>query len=300
MSRPNPSSRPDVYRRITQIILDQLEAGVRPWTRPWAGGAAAGRPLRHDGTPYRGVNVLLLWSQAAERGYDSPTWMTFRQALALGGAVRKGERGAPVVYAHVPETPGAEPDAEAEPEGPTRRRAFLKAYTVFNVAQIEGLPERYAPLPPASVNPDARVAEADAWVERVGATVRHGGSQAFYAPGPDIVQMPDFDRFVDAHGYYATLVHELVHWTRHPSRLDRDLGARRFGDAGYAREELVAEIGAAFLCADLGLALEPREDHAAYIADWIEVLKDDRRFIVSAAAHAQRAADHLHASAAAP
>jgi len=140
------------------------------------------------------------------------------------------------------------------------------------------------------------ITKSSSFFAATGADVRHGGGCAFYAPGPDFVQMPVFESFRDPEAYYATLGHELTHWTRHPARLDRDFGRRRHGDAGYAREELVAEIGAAFLCADLGLALEPREDHAAYVASWLEVLRDDKRFIFSAAAHAQRAVDFLHAA----
>lgn len=248
------------------------------------------RPLRHDGTPYNGINVLLLWGEAASRGFTRSTWMTFRQALALGAHVRKGERGATVVYANQivrDETDDTGADVQ-------QRIPFLKAYTVFNVDQIEGLPDHYDAPETVDINPEQRIARIDAFFENCGAEVRHGGGSAYYAPGPDHVQMPPFECFETADAYYSTLGHEMTHWTRHPTRLDRDFGRQRFGDAGYAREELVAELGAAFLCADLGLALEPREDHAAYIASWLEVLKDDKRFIVSAASHAQRAVDHLH------
>lgn len=290
MSRPNEPARPDIHARITHQILVQLEAGVRPWTQPWKAGAFVSRPLRHDGTPYSGINVILLWAEAANRGFSRPTWMTFRQALALGAHVRKGERGATVVYANQL----VRNEADANGEEAERRIPFLKAYTVFNLDQIEGLPE--PEIEPAPVlNPDDRIAEIDAFFTRCGADIRHGGGCAFYAPEPDYVQMPPFEAFQNADGYYATLGHEVTHWTRHPSRLDRDFGRRRHGDEGYAREELVAELGAAFLCADLGLALEPREDHAAYIGSWLRVLRDDKRFIVSAAAHAQRAVAWLQA-----
>jgi antirestriction protein ArdC len=289
MTRPNEPARPDIHARITNQIIAQLEAGVRPWTQPWKGGASVSRPLRHEGTPYRGINVVLLWAEAAARGYTAPTWMTFRQALALGAHVRKGERGSTVVYADTlvrPETTDTGEEAVA-------RIPFLKAYTVFNVDQIEDLPEGYAPTLQEPANPDARIAEAEIFFAACGAEIRHGGGSACYAPGPDVVQMPPFESFCDAGSYYATRGHEMTHWTRHPTRLDRDFGRARWGDAGYAREELVAELGSAFLCADLGLALEPREDHAAYLASWLQVLRDDKRFIVSAAAHAQRAVDYL-------
>ncbi|WP_313515154.1 zincin-like metallopeptidase domain-containing protein [Brevundimonas sp.] len=290
MTRPNEPVRPDIHQRITAAIIAQLEAGVHPWTQPWASAASVTRPLRHDGTPYSGVNIILLWAEAAHRGFTSATWMTFRQALALGAHVRKGEKGSTVVYANKLVRTETD-DAGEETE---RQIPFLKAYTVFNVEQIDGLPEAYAPTLPVLVNPDASIAEIESFFANCRADIRHGGVGAFYAPSPDYVQMPPFESFHDAHGYYATLGHEMTHWTRHPSRLDRDFGRTRWGDANYAREELVAELGAAFLCADLGLALEPREDHAGYIGHWLQVLRDDKRFIVSAAAHAQRAVAWLH------
>jgi len=288
MMRPDPA-RPDIHARITRQIITQLEAGVRPWSQPWRAGASVSRPLRHDGTPYSGINVVLLWSEAASRGFARPTWMTFRQALALGGCVRKGEHGATVVYANwLVRSDVDEAGAEAE-----HRIAFLKAYTVFNVEQIAGLPAAFDPTEAVAINNGERISRAEDFFARCGADIRHGGGSAYYAPGADYVQMPSFESFEDPVGYYATLGHEMTHWTRHPSRLDRDFGRQRHGDAGYAREELVAELGAAFLCADLGLALKPREDHAAYIGSWLKVLSDDKRFIVSAAAHAQRAVQHL-------
>ncbi|WP_426025055.1 ArdC family protein [Brevundimonas sp. TSRC1-1] len=290
MTRPNEPARPDIHTRITNQILAQLEAGVRPWIQPWTSDGKVSRPLRHDGTPYNGINILLLWSEAAVRGFTAPTWMTFRQALALGGHVRKGERGSTVVYANtLVRTETSDAGEEA-----TSRIPLLKAYTVFNIDQIEDLPERYVPQPQPAINPEVRITEAEAFFASCRADIRHGGGMAYYAPGPDIVQMPPFESFRDAESYYATLGHEMTHWTRHSSRLDRYFGRQRHGDEGYAREELVAELGAAFLCADLGLALEPREDHASYLASWLQVLRNDKRFIVSAAAHAQRAVDHLH------
>jgi antirestriction protein ArdC len=289
MTRPADPARPDIHSRITQQIIAQLQAGVRPWMQPWKASTSVSRPLRHDGTPYTGINVVLLWSEAASRGFTRPTWMTFRQALALGAHVRKGERGATVVYAnHVVREESDDTGSSVE-----KRIPFLKAYTVFNVDQIEGLPERYGEPEIVTVNPDERIARLEAFFGNCGAEIRHGGGCAYYAPGSDHVQMPPFECFETADAYYSTLGHEMTHWTRHPMRLDRDFGRQRFGDPGYAREELVAEIGAAFLCADLGFALEPREDHAAYIASWLQVLKNDTRSIVSAAAHAQKAVDYL-------
>lgn len=289
MMRPVDPVRPDLYTRITDSILSQLEAGVRPWTQPWIKSASVSRPLRHNGEPYSGINVLLLWSEATARGFQSDTWMTFRQALALNACVRKGEKGSTVVYAGALDR---SVDLE-EREDEVRRVPFLKAYTVFNIEQIDGLDGRFAPVSVPEINSVQRVDRAEAFFAAVGADVRHGGGSAYYAPEADYVQMPPFESFVDPQAYYATLGHELTHWTRHATRLDRDFGRRRHGDAGYAREELVAELGAAFLCAELGLALEPREDHAAYIGSWLEILRGDKRFIISAASHAQKAVDHL-------
>lgn len=287
MTRPADPARPDIYSRITNQIIDQLEAGVRPWIQPWTGGYPVTRPLRHDGTPYSGINILLLWSEAFSRGFTSPSWMTFRQALALGAHVRKGEKGSTVVYANQIVRTEAD-DAGEEVE---QRIPFLKAYTVFNVEQIDDLPDAYRPTPPELVNPEARLEAVERFFAGLGADIRHGGSATYYVPASDHVQMPLFETFRDAGAYYATLGHECVHWTGHGSRLARDFSRSK---QAYAREELVAELGAAFLCADLGLELEPREDHAAYLGHWLEVLKADKRFLFSAAAHAQKAVAWLH------
>lgn len=293
MTRLNETSRPDLYSRVTNAIVVDLERGVRPWTRPWSAEHLAGRitrPLRHSGAPYSGINVVLLWAEAVARGFTAPIWMTFRQALALGAHVRKGEHGATVVYANRFKRTETDDDGrDVEREIP-----FLKAYTVFNVEQVEGLPGHFYAVPEPTLDPSARIAHAEAFFAALGADIRHGGNQAYYAIGPDYVQLPPFECFCDPESYYATAAHECTHWTRHPTRLDRDFGRQRWGDEGYAREELVAELGAAFLCADLGLELTPREDHAAYLDSWLQVLKSDKRFIFTAAAHAQRACDFLH------
>lgn len=298
-ARPQPR-HPDTHQTVTDRIIADLETGVRPWTRPWDNGATGVRPLRHDGQPYHGVNALTLWAEAALRGYTRPVWMTFRQALALGGNVRKGEKGVHVVYANrlVNADPDTNADQNPDTENALRARGFsvLKSYTVFNLDQIDGLANRYPAPSSVILDPALRIARADAFFSATGAVVAHGGGQAFYAPGPDRIQMPAFESFLDVEGYYATLGHEMTHWTGHWSRLDRTFGAGRFGDDGYAREELVAELGAAFLCADLGLTLEPRPDHAAYLASWLQVLRADKRFIFTAAAHAERAVAWLHDS----
>jgi antirestriction protein ArdC len=284
----------DVYSRVTDKIIADLERGNLTWLQPWqAGGHKAGavsRPLRAGGIPYRGVNVLMLWAASIEKGYNCPLWLTYKQAAELGGQVRKGEKGSLVVYANsFTKTGTDEQGAEVETEIP-----FMKGYTVFNAEQIDGLPAHfYAAVPPLD-NDIARLESAERFFASTRATIHHGGNRAFYSPDRDIVQMPEANTFRDAESFYGTLAHETIHWTRHASRLDRDLGRKRFADAGYAMEELVAEIGAAFLCADLGITPETRDDHAAYIQSWLKAMKGDKRAIFTAASHAQKAADYLN------
>jgi antirestriction protein ArdC len=283
----------DVYSKVTNKIIADLERGNLTWLQPWQSGHPAGhisRPLRAGGKAYRGVNVLMLWASAMESGFISPLWMTYKQAAELGGQVKKGEKGSLVVYADTFKRTGTDDKGEdVENTIP-----FMKGYTVFNADQVDGLPGHfYATTAP--INKDIeRLDSAECFFAATNATIQHGGSQAYYSPSKDVVQMPEFPTFRDGESYYATLAHEMTHWTRHETRLNRDLGRKRFADAGYAMEELVAEIGAAFLCADLGITPETREDHAAYVASWLKVLKDDKRAIFTAASHAQKAADHLH------
>ena len=287
------NTKPDVYSKVTNKIISDLERGNLTWLQPWQAGHQAGhisRPLRCGGKPYRGINILMLWASAMEYGFNSPLWMTYKQAAELGGQVRKAEKGSLVVYADTFTRSATDNNGEdVETTVP-----FMKGYTVFNSEQVDGLPDHFYATP-APIDKDInRIESTEQFFTATGATIKHGGNQAFYSPSQDIVQMPELHTFRDAENYYATLAHEMTHWTRHESRLNRDLGRKRFADAGYAMEELVAEIGAAFLCADLGITPETREDHAAYIASWLKVLKDDKRAIFTAASHAQKATDHLH------
>jgi antirestriction protein ArdC len=283
----------DIYQRVTDQIVAELEKGVRPWLKPWNAEHAAGRitrPLRANGIPYRGINVLMLWAAATGSGYAAPLWLTYKQAQELGGQVRKGEKGSLVVYANT--ITRTEQD-EATGEDMEREIPFMKGYTVFNAEQVDGLPAHFHAMQQPALDPVARIVRAEAFFASVGADIRESGNRAFYSVTEDRVQMPPFVAFREPEAYYATLAHELCHWTRHPKRLDRDFGRKRFGDEGYAMEELVAELGAAFVCADLQLTPQPREEHAAYIASWLKALKNDKRAIFAAAAHAQRAADFL-------
>lgn len=285
----------DIYQTITNRIIADLEKGVRPWMKPWSVENASGRislPLRANGVPYRGINILMLWSQAIERGYSSPHWMTFKQAKELGAFVKKGEQAAHVVYASTLSRTETDEHTGEESE---RNIPFLKSYAVFNAEQVEGLPERFTQQPEKTLEPVQRIERVEAFIRSTGAEVRHGGGKAYYHVVDDRVQMPLFETFDAPESYYATLAHELTHWTRHKSRLNREFGRKRWGDEGYATEELVAELGSAFLGADLELTPEVREDHAAYIANWLTVLKNDKRAIFTAAGHAQRAADFLMA-----
>jgi antirestriction protein ArdC len=285
----------DLYQKVTDQIMAALEQGCRPWMKPWRGEHAAGRitrPLRGNGQPYQGINVIMLWMEAVEKGYSAPIWMTYKQAHELGGAVRRGEHGSLVVYAST-FSRQEEGDSGEETE---RNIPFLKSYTAFNVEQIDGLPEQFYATMGPKLDPVERIERAETFFAATGADIRHGGGQAYYTIAGDYVQLPPFEAFRDAESYYATVAHEVAHWTCHPKRLDRDFGRKRFGDEGYAMEELVAELASAFTCADLGLEPDVREDHAAYIENWLSILKNDRRAIFTAASHAQRAADYLTGS----
>jgi antirestriction protein ArdC len=285
--------RRDIYQAITDKIVAALEKGVRPWHQPWNASHMDGRvllPLRHNGVPYRGVNVINLWMAALDKGYSAPIWMTFKQAIDLGGGVRKGEKGSLTVYA---DTITRTDEDAATGEDTAHEIYYMKGYTVFNLAQIDGLPAHFYGTPAPRLEPLPRIAHAEHFFAATGATIRHGGDRAYFSRGSDHIQMPPFESFRDAESYYATLAHECTHWSGHESRLARTFG-KRFGDNDYAVEELVAELGAAFVCAGLELTPELREDHASYLDHWLTVLKADKRAIFTAAAHAQRAADFLH------
>lgn len=281
----------DIHQTVTDRIIASIEAGTAPWMKPWTSAKPATRPLRSTGQPYNGVNVLTLWLDAEEKGFSSPYWFGFQTALKMNACVRKGEKGSAIVYANKLIKTEETPDGDEK----TRAIPFLKQSYVFNAAQIDGLPEHFyqSAEPVEKTHTGSRVEHLERFFSQTGAHIRHGGSRAFYRLDADFVQMPEFEDFHTGESYYSTLAHEMTHWTRHPARLDRDMGRKAWGDAGYAMEELVAEMGAAFLCADLGITAEVREDHAAYIASWLEVLKGDKRAIFTAASKASAAAEYL-------
>lgn len=283
----------DIYQRITDQIAAAIEAGAGKWRMPWhfgADGAAPGLPVNAaTGKPYRGVNTVVLWATAQAEGYRSVIWATYRQWAELGAQVRKGERASPVVFWKISGKDEQEDVDDVADDG-RRPLVLARGYSVFNAAQVDG----YA-TPALPVLPEAeRIGHAEAFFAAIGADIRHGGNRACYAPSLDQIRMPPFEAFRDPIAYYATLTHEATHLTGHQSRCARDLRGR-FGDEAYAAEELIAELGGAFVRADLALTPEPRPDHAAYVASWLKVLRGDKRAIFTAAAKAQAAADWMHA-----
>jgi antirestriction protein ArdC len=288
----------DIYQQVTDSIVAILENGTRPWVKPWSGNGGAAPmpvnlalPMRANGQNYRGINILLLWSQAAAKGYASNYWLTYKQAGADGGNVKRGEKGTHIVF--------FSPIVRQDDDGTERKTFILRGYTVFNADQCENLPAKYYTTPvckpvaaPQPADKHARIASAESLIANTGAVIRHGGDRAFYMPALDAIQMPDFNSFVRNTAYYATCIHELAHWTGHASRLNRQFGAR-FGDDAYATEELVAELASAFTCASIGMGAEEMPQHASYIASWLRRLKNDKKYIFTAASAAQKAADLL-------
>lgn len=280
---------PDLYATITSRIVAALERGTPPWVRPWSedvDGMAVNAGSRR---PYRGINALLLGLEATSRGYPLNRWMTYRQAQELGAQVRRGEHGTTVVLWRLRKV-----NAVAEfypqpndPDLPATVIPLLRAFTVFNLAQLDNVLPALQAVEPLRWEPDAKAQEL---LLMSGATVRHGGSRAFYRPADDEIHLPPPRAFANASAYYGTALHELTHWTSAPGRCNRELG-RRFGDAAYAAEELIAEMGAAFLCGYCGMDSELH--HAEYLGSWLKVLRSDKRAVFVAATRAQQAADYL-------
>jgi antirestriction protein ArdC len=280
----------DVYASVTAQIINAIENGVSNWHMPWhTSGRFAFSPINVTSKkPYRGINTVCLWAAAEAKGYDSGEWGTYKQWQEHGAQVRKGERSITVVFWKFANNAQEDQNGEDEQPSTGSRLLFTRGYSVFNAAQVDG----YTPKPEPDIPMLERIQLADACFQSIAADVRHGGNRAYYSPISDHIQMPPFQAFAENVSYYSTLAHEHTHWTAKSERCDRQLG-KRFGDNAYAAEELIAELGAAFVCAHLGLSTEPREDHAQYINSWLKVLKADKRAIFTAASKAQEAADYL-------
>lgn len=285
------SSNQNIYQQITNRVIAAIEAGAPKFQMPWHKGANRAKPKNiSSGNPYRGVNILTLWIEQLQHGYTSNVWGTYKQWQACGAQVRRGEHAAPVVFFK-----GFEP--ENSPEENKERYAYFAATSlVFNADQVHGAG---TPEPSSPAEAFQSFEQAEAFIAATQAQIKEMGNCACYKRFQDTIYMPNWNLFRGTltrsatEGYYSVLLHELTHWTGHPSRVNRDLN-NRFGDASYAMEELVAELGAAFLCADLQITLEPRPDHAAYISRWLEVLKHDKRAIFTAASKASEAVDYLN------
>lgn len=285
----------DVYEAVTNQIITAIEAGAGQVAMPWhRSGAAITRPKNiSTGNAYRGVNTIALWAAAEIGGYAEGLWGTYRQWQDRGAQVRKGETSSLIIFYKE----FARDDDDAGEDGQTNfdRRFMVKASRVFNVEQVDGYEREDIDV---SADPIDPIASADAFIQATGATVTEGGERAFYNRTTDAITMPDRFRFMDTatstatESWYSVLLHELTHWTGAETRMAREFG-ERFGDDAYAMEELVAEISAAFLCADLGITAEPRPDHAAYIDHWLRIMKGDKKAIFTAASAAAKASDFL-------
>ena len=288
----NLSNKPlnDIHQKVTDTIISYLEKGTTPWQRPWKSHDTSFRiPCNSQSQKaYSGVNVLLLWGAAQEKEFASHEWASFKQWSANKESIRKGEKGTMVVYYDF---------IEKEEEGEWKKIPFIKSYTVFNRCQLSSyIPNEQVTLEETPLA--TRIASADLFVHHTQAKVKHVGSKACYRRDTDEIRMPKISAFKDTEhstateNLYSTMFHELVHWSGHPARLNREFG-KRFGDHAYAAEELLAELGAAFLCADLNISKDPRKDHASYIASWLQALKNNKYLITSAANNASKAVHYL-------
>jgi antirestriction protein ArdC len=279
----------DVYQKVTSAIINAIETGnVRNWRMPWhTSGRYAFSPINVvSKKPYRGINTLCLWAAAQAKRYENGEWGTYNQWKDKGAQVRKGEKATTVVFWKWANTATESQDGEDTKSG--SRLLFTRGYSVFNSHQVDG----YAPKPEPEIPMLDRIERAEQFFRGIGADVRHGGNRAYYAPDGDFIQMPPFGAFHENVAYYSTLAHEHTHYTAKDNRCDRQLG-KPFGDMAYAAEELVAELGAAFTLAHLGLSTGPREDHSQYINSWLKVLRADSKAIFTAASRAQHATDYL-------
>lgn len=277
-------ARPDIYQTVTDSIIEALEMGVKPWACPWQrNGIQSGIPSNFTtGTAYSGMNIMLLWCSAAKQGFNDSRWLTYKQAQEQGAQVRKGEHGTTAIFYRTIEKENEAGELEQIP--------MLKTFTVFNVEQIDGLSPGDKNAVTQPVSEFDPLPQVEALFLRTGAKITERGQQAFFMPGADEIWLPARHLFTDAANFYATGLHELVHWSGAKSRLNREMKGK-FGSAVYAFEELVAELGSAFLMADLGVSGEVQ--HESYIASWLKSLKGDKRFIFRAASAASKAHQYL-------
>jgi antirestriction protein ArdC len=278
-----------IQAEVTARIIDQLKNGVIPWRRPWKDGVSSGGSIMphnaQSGRAYSGINIILLWSAMDARGFTSPRFLTYKQAQALGGNVKRGEKGTGIIFvSHF--------EKMNEDTGKIEKLPFLKYYTVFNIDQCENLnltEKTFKPL-----NKDERNEMAEQFISSTGAKIVYGGNRACFVPSMDKINMPAFEQFKDADSFYHTHFHELIHWTGTKERCNREFG-KRFGDKAYTAEELVAELGASFICAEFGIDQETQD--ASYIASWIKFLESHESAIITAASAASKAVDFLRGEA---
>ena len=269
-----------IYQEVTNSIIEQLENGAAPWIKPWSADSTADKNIVSQ-KPYAGINRLILGMSAMSQSFNTPVWGSFKQWQALGASVKKGEKGTKIIF-YSPIT------KENKATGDSETYNLIKAYFVFNASQVDGI--EIAPVSVPDIPFDS-IYEAEQRIAKTGAVISHGGDAAFYSPSHDKIQLPNKATFQDAGSYYATAFHELTHWTSAKTRLDRTLGTK-FGNPEYAFEELVAEMGAAFLCQDYRIKGELR--HAGYIQHWLKACRSDDKAIFKASALAQKAANYIN------
>jgi antirestriction protein ArdC len=290
--KQQPISRRDIHQHVTDTIIQQLEAGTVPWHKPWNGGNDRLLSIPQNfttGKRYRGINILLLWTSANNQQFASDEWASFKQWQGKKEVVRKGEKGSLIVYYDT---------FEKEVEDEIKKIPFLKMSHVFNRCQLVSYEAAKPEELCTSENLVKRIEHVEKFIKNTNVEIEHTGFSAYYRPTLDKIVMPWPEAFIQTEtctpteGYYSTLLHELTHWTGYPSRLDRK-GGKKFGDNGYATEELIAELGAAFLCTEFGIATADKGDHASYIKHWLEVLKENKHCIITAASEASKACDYL-------
>lgn len=290
--QPNAKPRRDIHQQVTDTIIRQLESGTVPWHQPWSDGPESALSIPKNGNTgkkYRGINILLLWSSALDNKFASCEWASLKQWNERKESIRKGEKGSMIVYYD---------SFEKEVEGEVRQIPFLKTTYVFNRCQLGS----YQSQEPGDTRPVQnlvdKIDQLDQFVLNTKALIEHNADDAFYHRVKDKILMPAAEAFINTNtstateGYYSTLLHELVHWTGHASRLNRKSG-RRFADKAYATEELVAELGAAFLCSEFDIQTADKGNHASYIAHWLKILKENKHCLITAASEASKACDYL-------